>query len=573
MHAIDRRIGLLFGAFVVLLAVASLRAVQLGVLHSGSLTRFANAQEIDNKVIPAVRGMITDRTGQVLALSESDDEVVANPTLIALRSESPARLAARLAPLLRMSQPKVLAGLTKANTGYSILAYDLPSSNATKIMAMNINGISDTPEEKRVEPLGTTAAQVVGWVNATGTGVAGVEDTLNQKLKGRSGITRIVEDGNQQAIAVDDTKPMKDGDRIALTLSVPLQQEVEKVLAETAATYDPKSETAIVTTPSGQLLADANWPAVNADDIGATPPANTEDESVDLSYEPGSTFKAITVAAGLMDGTITPDTEINEPPCLEVYGTCISDAEDHGYVTYSVSKILAISSNIGADLIAQRDGPEHGAIRLNYWMHRFGFGTPTGVALNGESAGRILPLSQYSGTTMYNEPFGQGEAVTPMQMVQFYDAIANGGILRTPQLIYSVNGTRTLEPAGTRVMTPEVASELRVMMRGVLADGGTASGASIPGYDLAGKTGTAQEVVNGKYSNDLFTASFIGMVPASDPKLVVSVIVSGVNNYGGTVAGPAFQKIIGWAVPHFGINPCPEECSTSDDGDPAASTP
>ena len=279
-----------------------------------------------------------------------------------------------------------------------------------------------------------------------------------------------------------------------------------------------------------------------------------------------------------MDNTITPDTEINEPSCLSipdaVPATCITDAEDHGDVTYSVSQILALSSNIGADLIAQRDGAENGAIRLNYWMHRFGFGTATGVALNGESDGSVLALKEYSGATMYNEPFGQGEAVTPMQMVQFYDAIADGGVLRTPQIIYSINGKAELKPAGTRVMSPQVASELRIMMRGVLGDGGTASGARIPGYDLAGKTGTAQALVHGTYSDSLYDASFIGMVPAKDPKLMVYVLDMNVENgYGGTVAGQAFQKITGWAVPHFGIDPCDGTCPKSAYAAATPSTP
>jgi cell division protein FtsI (penicillin-binding protein 3) len=570
MAKIDRRIGLLFAAFVVLLAVASLRAAYLGVFRSSALSSFATNQAVDTKVIPAVRGTITARGGQVLALSESADEVVADPYLIS----DPEAQARQLAPLLGMSVAKVLTGLTTPHKGYVPLAGDVPSANATKIMALHINGISDSPVEHRVYPLGDTAAQVVGWVNGAGQGAAGVEYVFNHALAGRAGLTRIVNAGNQQPIGVDTIRPMRPGATLTLTLSLPLQQEVEKVLAETAAQYHPQAETAIVTDPqNGQILADANWPAVNANDIGATPAANTEDESVDLSYEPGSTFKAVTVSGGLMDHTITPSTIIHEPPYLDPYGIQISDAEVHGYVNYSVAQILKYSSNIGADLIAQRDGPDNGAIRFNYWMRRFGFGRPTGVALNGESGGVLPALANYSGLTMYNLPFGQGEEVTPMQMVQLYDTIADGGIRRTPQLIYAINHHRVGTPKGTRVITPQVASEVRVMMRGVLADGGTASGAQIPGYDLAGKTGTSQVVVNGRYSNSLFDASFIGMVPASAPKLVVAVVVSGVDNYGGTVAGPAFQKIVGWAVPHFGINPCPGVCPASAFAPATPSTP
>jgi cell division protein FtsI/penicillin-binding protein 2 len=575
MHAIDRRIGLLFGAFLLLLAVASLRAADLGLFQGGSLAKFASAQSVNNKVIPAVRGEITDRTGQVMAISEAAQEVVADPYLIA----NPHKAASQLAPLLGVSAGKVLANLTKANTGFVPLGYDVPAAQATKIAELHINGIdaSTHPVEQRVYPLGDTGSQVLGWVGSSGKGAAGVEYVLNNKLKGTAGVTRIVNDGNQQAIGVDETTKMKPGDTVALTLSVPLQQEVEKVLAQTVATYGGTAATAIVTDPqNGQILADANWPFTNANDIQATPLANTADQSVNLSYEPGSTFKAVTIAGGLMDGSITPDTEIDEPSCLAIPATttCIADAEDHGDVQYTVSQVLKVSSNIGADLIAQRDGPENGAIRLNYWMHRFGFDKPTGVALNGESPGVVLPLSKYSGATMYNEPFGQGEEVTPMQMVQFYDAIADGGVLRTPQIIYSVNGKAELKPAGTRVMSPQVASELRIMMRGVFADGGTASGAQISGYDLAGKTGTAQAVVNGTYSDTLYDASFIGMVPAKDPKLLVYVLDMNVNGgYGGTVAGTAFQKIAGWAVPHFGINPCPSPCPASAFATSTASTP
>ena len=172
---------------------------------------------------------------------------------------------------------------------------------------------------------------------------------------------------------------------------------------------------------------------------------------------------------------------------------------------------------------------------------------------------------------MYNLPFGQGEEVTPMQMVQAYDAIANGGILRTPQIVESIGGKAQAEPKGKRIISAKVAYELRNMLRGVLTDRGTASGAAIPGYDMAGKTGTAQISINGKYSNSKFVASFIGMVPASNPKLVVAVVVDEPQGaiYGGSVAAPAFQKIVGWAVPHFGINPCPPQACPASAEHPA----
>ncbi len=259
------------------------------------------------------------------------------------------------------------------------------------------------------------------------------------------------------------------------------------------------------------------------------------------------------MAGALQDGLVTPSTEFGIPPVLQVYDRTIHDAEDHGAETLTTAGILKYSSNIGADLIGQRLGAQ----RFDYWVHRFGFGSPTGVELPGEQQGIVLHWWQYSGTSMANLPFGQGEEVTPIQMVQAYDAIANGGILRTPQIVASIGGKAVPPPKGRRILSPAVASELRGMLRGVFADGGTASGAAIPGWDLAGKTGTASVVVNGQYSDSDYIASFIGMVPTRDPRLVVAVVVDEPQGsiFGGSVAAPAFQKIVGWAVPYLGISP------------------
>ena len=188
---------------------------------------------------------------------------------------------------------------------------------------------------------------------------------------------------------------------------------------------------------------------------------------------------------------------------------------------------------------------------------QFGFGVPTGVDLPGEQSGIVLHWWQYSGSSMANLPFGQGESVTPMQMVEAYSAIANGGILRRPHTVESVGGEATQVPAGQRIISATTATELRDMLRGVLADGGTASGAAIPGYDMSGKTGTANVAIDGHYSDTAYVASFIGMVPTNHPRLVVAVVVDQPQGsiYGGSVAAPAFQQIVGWAVPYLGIPP------------------
>jgi cell division protein FtsI/penicillin-binding protein 2 len=303
----------------------------------------------------------------------------------------------------------------------------------------------------------------------------------------------------------------------------------------------------------GDILALANWPPVNANDPSSAPNGADQDRAVGFNYEPGSTFKAITVAGALQDGVVTPDTQFDIPPVLQVADRQIHDAESHGYEMLSVAQILKVSSNIGADEIGMRLR----AKRFDYWVHRFGFGAPTGVDLPGEQRGIVLHWWQYSGSSMGNLPIGQGESVTPMQMAAAYSAIANGGILRSPRIMKAVGGKPVPAPASHRVISTATAAELRDMLRGVLADGGTASGAAIAGYDLSGKTGTASIVVNGRYSDSLYVASFIGFVPASHPQLLVAVMVDEPQGsiFGGSVAAPAFQKIVGWAVPYLGISP------------------
>jgi cell division protein FtsI (penicillin-binding protein 3) len=556
MAIIDRRIGLLFGGFVLLLVVALGRATYLGMFRSGALRQAAVLQQVSRQTIPAARGTITDRNGVVLALSESADEVIADPLLI--RRGNPTRTAERLAPMLHLPVATVLARLTKAGTGYSPVASQVPAASGTEIMSLHINGISEQPTEKRVYPRDDLAGQVLGWVGAGGTGLGGLEYMYNHRLQGTNGVRRVVSDALGQPISETQLKPTLPGKTIALTIDAPLQQEVEQVLAGVGAAYRPKAATAIVMNPNnGQILALANWPRMNPNHVGSL--TDTEDMAVGFSFEPGSTFKAVTVGGALQDGLVTPSTPIGVPSQLSVDGYTITDAELHPNETLSVAQILKVSSNIGADEIAQRLGPR----RFDSWVHRFGFGKLTGVDLPGEQEGVVKHWWQYSPVSMFNLPFGQGESVTPIQMATAYSAGANGGILRSPRVVESIGGVPLKPPAGTRILSPTTAYELRNMLRGVLGEGGTASGAAIKGYDLAGKTGTAQVVINGQYSNTLFDSSFIGMVPASHPKLVVEVVVDQTSQYGGSIAAPAFQKIVGWAVPYFGINPCPSPCPAS----------
>jgi cell division protein FtsI (penicillin-binding protein 3) len=293
---------------------------------------------------------------------------------------------------------------------------------------------------------------------------------------------------------------------------------------------------------------------VNANKLHDAPDYAMMNRAVGATYEPGSTFKAFTVAGALEDGRVTPTTEFSLPPVLPVADREISDAHDRGWETRSVAGILAESSNVGAALI----GRELGARRFDQWVRRFGFGKPTGVDLPGEEGGILLDYDAYSGSTAANMAMGQGLSVTPMQMAAAYSAIANGGILRPPHIVDAVGGRKQPAPAGKRVISEDTSAQVRRMLEGVLGPGGTATGAKIDGYEVAGKTGTAEKAdENGGYSKTKFVASFVGFAPAKKPKLLVAVMVDEPKGdiYGGTVAGPAFKEIMDYALTNLRIPP------------------
>ena len=298
----------------------------------------------------------------------------------------------------------------------------------------------------------------------------------------------------------------------------------------------------------------ANWPGFDPSDLQDATPDELENRATGFTYEPGSTFKAFTVASALSDHVVTPNSSFYLPPEIRVYDRTIGEAHARGAVTLTTAQILAQSSNVGAVTIGMKEG----ATRFSQWINRFGFGRPTGLDYPGEERGIVPELKDYSGSTMGNLPIGQGLSVTPMQIATAYGAIANGGILRRPTLIKSVGGQPAEEDADPhRVISPRVAGQLRRMLEGVLEPGGTASAVSVPGYVLAGKTGTAQKVENGTYSDTKYVASFVGFAPAQHPKLLVAVVVDEPQyvHVGGAVAAPVFGQIAAFALPYLGISP------------------
>jgi len=546
----DRRIGLLFLLFVAALGAATLRSAWLGAVRAPALKRAAATQQVQEVALPAPRGTITDRRGAVLAVSEPASDVSATPYLV----RAPLRVAAELAPLLGVDASELLGKLSE-QTGFVYLARRLPAGRADRVAALHVEGITLTPSSRRTYPRDWLASQVLGSASEQPGGGTGLEYREDRVLRGRDGLRRVVSDALGQPISIEDRRRTLPGRDVQLTIDANLQDKVESVLQGVGQAYRPRGATAIVMNPqTNEILALANWPLVDANDPAGAPAYAQQDRAVGFTFEPGSTFKAFTVAGALQDGTVTSETPISVPAQLTRFDRTLHDAEDHGDETLTVAQVLQRSSNIGAVQIALMTG----ARRFSEWVDAFGFGRPTGVDLPGEERGVVPTYAQYSGTSIMNLPIGQGELVTPMQMLAAYAAIANGGILRTPQIVKAIGGRDLPEAPGRRVVSEQTAASVREMLRGVLASGGTASEASIPGYDLAGKTGTAQKVdPDGQYSSTRYIASFMGFAPASHPQLLVSVVVDEPQGaiYGGQVAAPAFQKIVAFALPYLGIRP------------------
>ena len=552
MALIERRIGLLFGAFVVLLVIAGVRVMWLATVKGPSLAGAAASQQVSSTELPARRGTITDRRGVELAVSEPADDVSVTPYLV----KDPGATARRLAPLLGVDADELLRKLTRRDTGFVYLKRALAPEKAAQVRRLKLPGVALTPGYQRFYPQEFLASQVLGMVGTDGDGLSGLEYARNTDLHGASGERRSVRDALGEPIKVRDTRRADGGSRLELTIDSTIQDEVERVLAGVGETYRPKGATAIVMNPrNGELLAVANWPRVNANRPLSAPEFANEDRAVGYTYEPGSTFKSFTVAGALQEGKVTPKTAFSLAPTIQVADRVIGESHPRGAVTLTTSQILAYSSNVGAITIGQ----ELGKVDFDKWVRAFGFGTKTGVDLPGEERGIVLPVSKYSGSSMGNMPIGQGIAVTPMQMVRAYAAIANGGVLREPRIVRRIDGARAQVSKGRRVISVRTARSLRVMLKGAFAPGGTASEVSIPGYALAGKTGTANKIdpATGEYSKSRYMASFMGFAPAINPKLLIGVIVDEPqgNIYGGVVAAPAFGKIASFALSYLKIPP------------------
>jgi cell division protein FtsI (penicillin-binding protein 3)/stage V sporulation protein D (sporulation-specific penicillin-binding protein) len=549
-RVVNSRLRLLLLGILLTFAALGLRAAWIQTVRASSLAALAQSQTKEDLQLPAGRGTIYDRLGTPLAIGEQATDVVADPMQIS-DPRHEARIAAKV---LGLPVRRLYNELADRSRGFVYVERKAPPALATALADRNLTGFTFQPDERRVYPQGTVAAPVLGYAGIDNTGLAGLELELNEQLSGTPGRATVVRDALGQVVNTTQDRPERAGRDVFLTLDSHIQANAEQVLEKTVREWHAKDATAIVLDPhTGAILAMAQEPGYSANDFPqATTHGLTVDHAVNDVFEPGSVFKVVTIGGALSEHKVTPQTAFTLPYSIHVADRVVHDAEIRPTERMTVAQILQRSSNVGAVTIAERYLGETG---LKTWMARFGFGRRTGIDFPGESPG-LLP-SYWSGSTIGNVPIGQGVSVTSIQLASVYAAIANGGEWIQPHLVDHVLGERPPRLRRRRILAPGIDRELRTMLKGVVSDQGTAQLAEIPGYTVAGKTGTAQKPGPHGYIPGEYVATFVGMVPARNPSLVVLVSVDQPHGgiFGGLVAAPAFAQIATFDLQYLEVPP------------------
>ncbi len=588
-----RRVRLVRLVLVVAMLLLAARLVDVQVLHAGAYAAAARGESSISVSLPSVRGGIYARDGSPLAMSVPTDDVVADDFQVT----HPVQTALALSPLLGVPAT-TLATQLQERSGYVVLARQLPQTTGQKITADAIPGITLIDDSKRLVPNGNLAAPVVGFTNAAGQGAAGLEFGDNHLLAGTAGKETIMESPAGVALPqspVTNQVATTPGAGLELTLDTQLQYESEQALAKAIESSNAVSGTAVVMdVKTGQILSMANLAATHPSASGTTPAVGTTASStggvipigphdaidetqnnlaVTQLYEPGSVFKLVTFSAALQDRLINPNSVFTVPDQIHLDGSTFHDAEPHPTETLTATQILAQSSNIGTSEIAQGVGEQ----RLLNQVKALGFGQPTGLSFPGESPGLLATAAQWEPTDYVSLPIGQVDAVSALQVLDAYNAVANGGVFVAPKLVQatvSPSGalTQTAPSATHEVFSPSVDSELTSMLQQVV-NTGTGTSAAVPGYTVAGKTGTAQIPTQGHDSSvtGAYMASFVGFAPAVNPTLSMIVVLDRPTPiFGGTVAAPVFSQIMSYALHRYDIPTTPgAQTSTA----PPGSTP
>lgn len=544
-----RRATVLIVISLFVLTIFAGRLLELQAFRGDVLASAAVDQRTRTVTILADRGAITDRNGAPLATTVEARHLTADQTLIA----DPYRTAQDLAPYLGM-QVSQIAERLMGDRRFVYVAKDLTPETWRSIDELGLSGIFSERTTKRIYPAGEVGANVVGFVGAEGEGLAGIEYALNDTLAGVDGWRTFERGFAGPAIPNADSSgevPIP-GTSVTLTLDRDIQYVAQRTITDAVAQAGAESGSIVVMDPrNGEILALAATPTFDANDPASAQPEDLGNRALTEAFEPGSTTKVVTVAAVLEEGGMTPDTIIEIPPTLTRAGKVFHDAREHGGYTWDLTTTLARSSNIGMILAAESVG---GDVLYDY-LRRFGIGQPSGLGFPGETDGFLPAPQDWSGTSFPTLTFGQGFSVNAVQAASVFATIANDGVRIAPSLVKT-----DTERAGVRVVSEQTARQIRQMLATVVEVGGTAPMAAIAGYEVGGKTGTAQAIdPECRCYNGDTIGSFIGMAPIDAPELVVAVTIvrPSVQQFGGELAGPVFQDVMTYALQARQVAPVP----------------
>ncbi|MGC4852956.1 peptidoglycan D,D-transpeptidase FtsI family protein [Micromonospora sp. DT4] len=563
----DPRLRLRLGT-VLTLALFVVIGVRLIFLQTVDAPAYAGGGVADRTrtvELPAPRGAIYDRTGEPLAHSVEARYVFADPTLI----KDPAATAKALSPLLGIPASK-LAELMKPRklengnaSRFEYLARGVEIPRAKQVLALDLPGIGVHRDERREVPGGDLAANLIGFTSEDMDGLEGLEARYDDLLSGQDG-RRVYEAGLGDLAApipggYSKTTPAKPGSSIALTIDRDLQFRCQQILsAGMAGQRGATAAAVIIDVPTGEVLAQASHPTYDAAKPTPSDPVAREDAATSFVVDPGSVHKAITYGAALQEGVITPDTTLPIANSIKMGDTWFSDTHPANGRKMSLPGMLAFSSNVGAITVADKLGKE----RLIDYQKRFGLGQPTREGLPGEASGRLLPADEWSGSSYGSVPIGHSVDATPLQMAAAYAAIANDGTYVQPHLVKETIGpdgkhTPATAPVTRPVLSPQNAAALRTILEAVTTvEGATGTLAAVPGYRVAGKTGTGWRLVDGKKQPGE-VSSFIGMAPAEKPRYVIAVFVYAPGGGGAAIANPAFRDMMQFTLRHYRVPPSP----------------
>src|SRR6266550_198708 len=523
------RLRVLCAFFAVASLLLSARLAYWQTVGRADLLSRATDQVHSDLVVPAQRGVIRDRNGAILATTVELQSLYAIPALMTDRDGTDLRpaVAASLAPILG-EKPEVLRAAFESGAEWLFVRRRLPEETAVRIAALHLAGLGFEMEPKRLYPNGAVGAQVLGFVNDDGVGQYGVEGRYAAELSGTPGRLAVARDpaNRELALGLRTAVPATNGDDLSLTIDLAVQNAVERELAAVVEREKATGGAIVVLDPKdGAVLAIASSPTYDPARVGNADAEALRNRAISWTYEPGSTMKAITVAAALDKGVVTASTSYQDVGYAVIGGRKLCNAQCKVYGPTTLTQILSRSQNAGAVFVASKLG----AADLNAYLRSFGFGQRTGIDLAAETSGIVRPLAEWYPVDLGTISFGQGLSITPLQLATAYAAIANGGTLYRPYVVANRRGAdgehRTAPVAVRRVISEETAATMVTMLT-TTVDNGIANLAALKGYSVAGKTGTAQiPSDDGRYVDDAYISSFAGFVPAIDPRMVVVVVL------------------------------------------------